>query len=54
MSYFYLGEPVVITDVATRWPAASWTLDSLIEKAGDNIAFIRQQTNQEEYKVSCL
>ena len=56
-SYYILfctGQPVVITDVADKWPAANWTLDSLTERVGDNIAFIRQQTDQEAYKVRML
>ncbi|XP_072178522.1 tRNA wybutosine-synthesizing protein 5-like [Diadema setosum] len=45
------GVPVIITDVAHKWPAAEWTLDELTRKAGHNKAFIRQQTDQESYKV---
>ena len=42
---------MVITDVADKWPSAAWTLDSLCDKVGDNTAFIRQQTNKDDYKV---
>ncbi|XP_041463000.1 bifunctional peptidase and arginyl-hydroxylase JMJD5-like [Lytechinus variegatus] len=50
-NYLRKGVPVVITDVADKWPASQWTLDELSRKAGHNKAFIRQQTDKESYKV---
>ncbi|XP_022104468.1 lysine-specific demethylase 8-like isoform X2 [Acanthaster planci] len=49
--YFRRGTPVIITDVASHWQAASWTLQSLKERAGHNKAFIRQNTSKQNYKI---
>ncbi|XP_038059809.1 bifunctional peptidase and arginyl-hydroxylase JMJD5-like [Patiria miniata] len=51
VEYFKKDVPVIITDVASKWPAAGWTLESLKERAGHNKAFIRQNTSKEDYKV---
>ncbi|XP_033632066.1 bifunctional peptidase and arginyl-hydroxylase JMJD5-like [Asterias rubens] len=50
-NYFQKDTPVIITDVASSWPAASWSLESIKERAGHNKAFIRQNTSKQDYKI---
>ncbi|XP_033120525.1 bifunctional peptidase and arginyl-hydroxylase JMJD5-like [Anneissia japonica] len=50
-NFLLKGIPVVITDVADKWPAANWTLDLLCERAGDNVTFVRQNTNSTDYRA---
>jgi len=49
--YLLKGIPVVIEKCVSQWPAASWTLNSIKEKAGHRQVFVRRNTNKEEYKL---
>lgn len=49
--YFRRAKPVVITGVTDGWPCRQWTIESLMERVGDNKVFIRGKTNQEDYRV---
>ncbi|XP_071955678.1 bifunctional peptidase and arginyl-hydroxylase JMJD5-like [Antedon mediterranea] len=50
-NYLIKGIPLVITDVANKWPSYNWTLDSLCTRAGDNVTFVRQNTNCTDYRA---
>lgn len=49
--YFGPGRPVIINGVIEQWPAKSWTLDKLQEKAGDAIVHVRINTDCAQYKL---
>jgi len=49
--YFLNARPVILTDATEDWPARTWTLDSLVDRVGDNEVWIRGKTNLEDYRT---
>ena len=34
--YFLPAKPVIITDATEDWPARNWTIESLVQRVGEN------------------
>jgi len=49
--YFLPAKPVIITDATEDWPARKWTIESLVQRVGDNEVWVRGKTNLEDYRV---
>ena len=49
--YFQQARPVIITEATTNWPSVKfWTIQSLIDRVGNNEVLIRGKVNKEDYR----
>ena len=48
--YFQKSRPVVICDATDDWPARRWTVQSLVERVGQNEVWIRGKTHKQDYR----
>ena len=48
--YFQECRPVVICDATDEWPARRWTIQSLVERVGQNEVWIRGKTHKQDYR----
>lgn len=51
IQFFKQARPIIITDLTDDWPCRSWTIQSLMEKVGENEVIIRGKTNREDYRL---
>ena len=49
--YFLQARPVIITEATSEWPSIKfWTIQSLIERVGNNEVLIRGKVNKDDYR----